>query len=332
MGDVALTVPVLWAFAQQYPKARITLITREHFAPLFRGLDIDFVFPDLYGKHKGVVGLYRLFRELKSKNSWDVVVDLHDVLRTKILRFFFRLNNIPISVIDKGRKEKKALTARQNKVLKPLKHTTVRYANVFEQAGFPIDLTNKSAFKSAFSLSEELAQAYGEKNQQKWIGIAPFAKHEPKMYPLEKMTEVIDVLIQDGHKIFLLGGGKKEKNLAHEICKTRPKLVNTIGKHTLEDELGLLSRLDVVLTMDSANMHMASLTGTQVVSIWGATHPFAGFSAFGQNDTHAVQISADELPCRPCSVFGNKPCHRGDHACMMGIAPETIVSRMGQVQ
>jgi len=84
-----------------------------------------------------------------------------------------------------------------------------------------------------------------------------------------------------------------------------------------------------MISMDSANMHLASLFGVPVVSVWGATHPFAGFMGFGQSPDRAVQI--DDLECRPCSVFGNKPCFRGDHACMEWITPERVLEKVGQV-
>ena len=89
-----------------------------------------------------------------------------------------------------------------------------------------------------------------------------------------------------------------------------------------------MSHLDVMISMDSSNMHLASLTDTPVVSIWGATHPFAGFLGWRQTTDNAIQISLD---CRPCSIFGNKPCLRGDYACMQNIAPETIVEKVKSI-
>ena len=63
-----------------------------------------------------------------------------------------------------------------------------------------------------------------------------------------------------------------------------------------------------------------------VISIWGATHPFAGFLGWGQDEKNIVQI---DLYCRPCSVFGNKPCYRGDHACMNRIEEEMVFEKAG---
>ena len=89
-----------------------------------------------------------------------------------------------------------------------------------------------------------------------------------------------------------------------------------------------MSHLDVMVSMDSGNMHLASLTATPVVSIWGATHPFAGFMGWRQNPDNAIGLN---LPCRPCSVYGNKPCLRGDYACLKNISPEMVLEKVVKV-
>ena len=106
----------------------------------------------------------------------------------------------------------------------------------------------------------------------------------------------------------------------HKCCTVVPGLL-----HGLREELILMSNLDVMVSMDSANMHLASLVGTTVVSVWGATHPYAGFMGWNQKEENAVQVT---LPCRPCSIFGNKPCRRGDYACLRQIEPSDIIQKI----
>jgi ADP-heptose:LPS heptosyltransferase len=156
------------------------------------------------------------------------------------------------------------------------------------------------------------------------IGIAPFAKHKEKMYPLEKMEKVVEVLINKGYKIFLFGGGPEEINVLANWEHVYPGVTNLAGVLSLEDELIVISQLDLMISMDSANMHLASLYSVPVVSIWGATHPYAGFYGFRQNPENIIQA---DLYCRPCSVFGNKKCFRGDWACMQMIDPQIIVEK-----
>ncbi|MFY0653358.1 MAG: glycosyltransferase family 9 protein [Cyclobacteriaceae bacterium] len=329
MGDVALSVPVIHRVLQQNQEVKITVLTRKSFQPLFQGLDVEFVFPDLYGKHKGVFGLFKLYKELRSLKNWHAIIDLHDVLRSKILRVFFQLSGTPIYKIDKGRTEKKNLTRQTDKRFSKLKHTTVRYADVFISAGLKTDL-EKTVSIPTIPLPPEV-ESLIESNQKPIIGIAPFAKHKEKMYPSSKMADVVVALADKGYSVFIFGGGDQEKQLADDFSKDKTTVTNLIGKYNLSDELAILSQMDIVLSMDSANMHMAALVETKVISVWGATHPFAGFTPFGQsNEDQFIQIPAEELPCRPCSVFGNKPCHRGDFACMEWIEPDRIVSTIEQ--
>ena len=163
------------------------------------------------------------------------------------------------------------------------------------------------------------------------IGIAPFAAHKGKIYPTEQMQEVISELTKRYPKarIFLFGRGKEEEEVFPKWEKMMPQCT-CVSWHldTMDQELILMSHLDVMVSMDSANMHLASLTGTPVVSIWGATHPMAGFLGWNQHLENAVQLNLD---CRPCSIYGQKPCIHGDFRCMTGIKPEMILEKITKI-
>ncbi len=88
-----------------------------------------------------------------------------------------------------------------------------------------------------------------------------------------------------------------------------------------------MNHLDAMLCMDSANMHLASLAGIPVVSIWGATHPYCGFSPWNAAPDSMIGLPVE---CRPCSVFGNKACHRGDYICLTAISPEVVAAKVFQ--
>lgn len=328
MGDVALAVPVVQAVCTQNPDIHLHFITRKAFQPLFHDIpNLSFITPDLYGNHKGMKGLFRLYREIASKIDLEGFLDLHDVLRSKVLRFFFGLGGTKVNVIDKGRKGKKALTRKENKAFHPLQHSSERYADVFRKAGLKADLSQFRPFD--IHPTQAVLDFIGDKEGQK-IGIAPFAQHKGKAYPLGHMMEVIRELIAAGKQVFILGGGKSEAEQAQVIENEFPQVKSAIGQFSsLTEELSFMQQLDVMLTMDSSNMHFARLVGKKVYSIWGATHPYAGFTPFGQNDPETfIQISHEELNCRPCSVFGNKPCHRGDWACLNQLKPNQVVDKI----
>jgi ADP-heptose:LPS heptosyltransferase len=329
LGDVAMTIPVIWSLRQQFPETEITFASRAFAKPFIEKVPGALFFQiDLNGRHKGFFGIFRLYTDLKRAGEWDTIADLHDVLRTKILRLLFRLNGSKTYRIDKGRKEKKLLTRLKFKVLMPLKPTVQRYAEVFQQSGLDVKVEFKSLFAKASPIHSSISELTGKKDCR-WIGIAPFAKHEGKAYPIEKMKRLIGMLSnKPGIKIFLFGGGKAEEDALEQISAEFQGVINLAGKMKLEQELEIISHLDLMISMDSANMHLASLAGIPVVSIWGATHPHAGFYGWNQSQGNAVQV---DLYCRPCSVFGNKPCYRKDYACMQLIEPELVLNKVLKV-
>ena len=321
MGDVAMTAPLLREFTQQYPEMKLTVVSRKLFAPFFNGIPgLRFHTFDPKGNHKGFFGLLKLFLELR-KLDINAVADLHNNLRSRILGILFFFCGIKTIRVDKARAEKKRLTRKVDKVLKPLLPITERYAAVFAKLGYPFHLSHHLHHLPADQLSTAIEKLSGLRGNQKWIGISPFAQHLQKVYPLAKMEKVILTLADLGHQLFIFGGGKEEESIASKWATQHDNIKSVIGKVNLQEELALVSNLDLMVSMDSSGMHMASLKGIPVVSIWGATHPYAGFLGYGQSLKDAIQI---DLPCRPCSVYGNIPCYRGDFACMNNLS-ETIV-------
>lgn len=323
MGDVAMVASVLREFALQHPQVALVMVSRKPFAPFFDGIANLTFHPILpKDKHKGIAGLYRLFKELKSYKP-IAVADLHDNLRSRILSTFFRATGLTIKRIDKGRAEKKALTRKHHKVLKQLKLTVQRYADVFTALGFETKLSHQLV-KHKQSLPNELCTIF-ENSSTKKIGIAPFAQHSYKVYPLPKMEMVIESLSKLDYELFVFGGGNAEAAIALEWEKKYDGVSNMIGKYILKDELAIISNLDLMLSMDSSGMHMASLMGVPVVSVWGPTHPFAGFLGYGQSISDCIQI---DHPNRPNSIYGNKPCLCGVQSCMDLIDPQIIVNQI----
>lgn len=329
MGDVALITPVLAGMRKQYPDVEIVVLTRPAFKPFFSSLPgLALFFPDLKKRHKGLPGIIRLFSDINRTARIDHVVDLHDVLRSKILRFIFRLSGTPVSVIDKGRSDKKALVTGKNK--EQLKHSVERYCDVFSRAGYPV----KPSSEAAIIPSAEALEKTGKLiiNSVLNIGVAPYAKHSLKMWPEENMVRLLG-LISESHKCkFWLFGGFDESEKIEAFQSKVPGSENVAGKLSLDEELALMSRLDIMIAMDSSNMHMASLVGTKVISIWGGTDPLAGFGAWKQPPEYFISIPVDELTCRPCTIFGKGTCSRGDFACMNWLTPESVYSKINNLK
>ena len=331
LGDVAMAVPVVWALATQYPDIRITVLSRAFARPLFADLapNVNFMEADLKHEYHGLRGLNALYRRLVAK-QFTKIADLHDVIRSEYLRMRFNVGRYRVEHIRKHRKQRRQLINPKKRVRQPLPSSFMSYAEVFARLGYPIDISSfHSIFPQEGGNLNMLPAAIGPKKSfEQWIGIAPFAAHPGKVYPPTLMEQVISQLLQKYPKarIFLFGRGKDENIYFQQWTERYPQCL-FVGQYceTMYQELILMSHLDVMLSMDSANMHLASLTGTPVVSIWGATHPMAGFLGYNQKEENIIQT---DLDCRPCSIFGNKKCHRGDYACLQNIPLERIVDRI----
>lgn len=326
MGDVAMTAPIIAKACKANPDVEFTLLSTPFFEPFFEPMpNFRFVGTNIRKEKGGIAALWRLYRSLSESGKFDLVLDIHDVLRTKVLRMLFRLSGSRVCVLDKGRCEKRKLTS--GKERKQLKLTTERYAEVFAKAGlaFPDGTYSRERQPMPAVVSDFAAN----RSDEFWVGVSPFAQHAGKMYPKERMTQVIASLLRSGVRLFVFGGGKSEKEAAEAMvaeavasdASMSSRCHVMIGKVPLVDEIALMSNLDVMLSMDSSAMHVCSIFGVRVVSVWGATHPYAGFLGYGQCQDDVVQ--RDDLDCRPCSIYGNKPCKYADWRCF-AIEPQRV--------
>ncbi len=329
MGDVAMTVPVIKRLVAVNPDIRITLLSRAFFKPFFKDIpQVTFYAADVKGKHKGIVGLYKLFKELMATKP-DAVADLHNVLRSNILKVFFKWKGLKVVQIDKGRAEKKALTRMSDKVFKPLKTTHERYAEVFQQLSLNLE-TPKKKGPQAETMDPQVIELLGDKTK-KWLGIAPFAAFEGKMYPLDLMEKVVKILNDTNrYKTILFGGGPSEVKKLDALSASFSNVTSVAGKLNLEQELALISNLDLMVAMDSGNAHLAAMKGIEVITLWGVTHPYAGFYPYGQDTENALLADREKYPLIPTSVYGNK-IPEGYEDAMRTITPEAVVKKITEI-
>ncbi len=328
IGDVAMTVPIVLALQQQYPNLKITVVSRPLFKSFFSRLPgVQFYAADVENSQTGLVGLYKLYKDL-SVLGIDAFADLHNVLRSKVIATFFKWNNVAVVSLNKDRSERKKLTALRPKRLSPMTSMIDRHAEVCKKLQLPISLSEVNLLDRQ-AMSIEIERITGEKNS-KWLGIAPFATYETKMYPLNLMKEVIQLLLQEEYKIFLFGGGKKEVVQLKSMASVSNSCINVAGTLAFQQELELISNLDLMLSMDSGNGHMAAMFGVPVVTMWGNTHPYAGFVPFRQPIENSLLPDQEKYPFLPTSVYGNKIVP-GYSDCMTTIQPEVVVHKIKQV-
>lgn len=334
LGDVAMTVPVVWSLARRYPHLRITVLSSPFARIFFDNIapNVGFMEADLKHEYRGVKGLNALYRRLTAK-QFTAIADLHNVLRSGYLRMRFNIDRYHVEHIDKHRRERRQLVATTGKQMVQLPSVFELYADVLARLGYPVDMDFTSVFPPTGGNMRLISDLVGEKKPfQQWIGVAPFAAYQGKAYPLPLMENVIDELTRRHPSclIFLFGNNSDKERLAlDKLAEGRKNCINASALlGGIYKELILMSHLDVMLSMDSANMHLASIAGTPVVSIWGATHPLAGYMGWHQRPDDVVQT---DMPCRPCSISGNRPCLRGDYACLTSIKSVSVADSVDRV-
>ena len=320
MGEVAMTSPIVANMSKTFPDEKITVLTEDRLSQLFEDIPQVRVEGINLRTDNGLIRMFGIYQKLKKQN-FDRVIDLQDNIRSKILIRLFLMKHLPCYVVKDGKKEKKKLVSGENRI--QMKTTMERYWEVFQRAGLPFSFPDKPE-RRTMPVPYSISVITGEK-RGRWYGIAPFAKYKGKTYPPDKAKKLIGMLTENNNDRVFIFCGAEEKRAAEKLTAGFPNAVTVFGKVSLKGEIELMSNLDVLVSTDSAAMHLASLAGTRVVSVWGATHRYAGFLGWGQDEEDAVEL---EMECRPCSVYGNRRCHNGDYPCIKDIEPEMIYDRI----
>lgn len=326
LGDIAMTVPVLRSFFSTYPNQKIIFVSRSYAKPLFDEFsNLEFITVDFKGDHKGLNGLIKLYRKLK-KTKAKSVIDLHSVIRTHVLNLLFKLSFVKVNSINKSRAERKKLTRKKNKIFKPLTNTHYKYSDVFRKAGFPVDLSNHEYPINPYLSEESIEnQLLSIKNNRSAIGIAPFASFKGKSYPLDLMQNVIAYL-QKNHIIYLFGGGDDDLKQLQVWEKAYENVFDVSKSLSLKQQLNLISYLNLMISMDSANGHLAANLGVPVLTIWGMTHPFCGFAPFNQPIENSLTINRNKYPFIPTSIFGDK-VPKGYEVALRSIESKEVIEK-----
>lgn len=315
LGDVAMTLPVIYSMARQNPDVQVDVLTRPFFARMFVGApeNVHLLKADFKNKYTGFFGLLNLALWLR-RRGYDAVADLHNVSRSWIIDSVMRLTGVRVAMVAKLRSQRKKLL--NDKVQQ--QPFVDRYADVFRQLGLDVTLDFKSIY------ADNAVVATPIEVQQPAIGIAPFARFKSKTLPADTMFGVVQRLASWGWNVYLFGAKTDDKILS-EWAEQTENCVSLAGRYSLEEELAIMSRLDVMLSMDSANQHLASLVGTRVVSIWGSTTPLCGFLGYGQK---ADDVVCRNLQCQPCSIGGIAGDCRQHYACLNQIDINDILKKI----
>ena len=316
-----MTVPVIAVLRSAHPKIKLTVLTTKFFSTLYNQIPgINFLYFE--PKHKTLMGLFSLSREI-NKIKPDYIIDLHDVLRTKILKFFLIYKLSKIFVVNKGRKEKKLLI--RGTKSGPLKPMHQRYAETFAALNMKINLNDFSHYKK-INIDD---YNYGFSSKDKLIGIAPFARHQCKEYSMKNILSLINLLDKSWH-ILIFGAPGSEEQKIIKLCDNKMNRHVISSNYSLEQQMAIMSNLDAMISMDSANGHIASLFGIDVITIWGATHPNTGYAPFNQRQKNSIMPDLKKFPKVPATVYG-ADCPKQYVNAINSITPETILNRLNEI-
>jgi heptosyltransferase-2 len=320
-GDVILTLPLLQVLKRELPDSNIDFICIPKTAEILEGNPLINELIVYDKKKSGIKGFSELIRKLR-KAKYDILISPHRSFRSSLISYFsdarkkisFDKSAMSILYNERVKYEQGMHEIQRNlSLLKPV--------GISEKNILPPELFISNAIKTKIS---EYLQAKNIQPENKFICIAPGSVWYTKRYPKEKFTELCDLLLEKDFKIFLTGG-IADKSISEFILKNtiNKNVIDTTGEFSFKESAELISRAELLITNDSAPLHLANAVGTKVFAIFGATIPAFGFYPYGKEDKI---FETDGLKCRPCSIHGGNECPVRTFECMERIHPVSLIN------
>lgn len=322
MGDVILLLPSLWQVLSENADLEIVIVSKPEFSSFFTGHSrLHFKGVSLRDTYKGFWGTLRLAAFVLSLRP-SLVIDQHQSIRSTICRWYAGFYGIPTAVIRKEKWAKIGVTRRFWKTKKNFLPLIERYADTWRRAGW-LSAVSLDTNKVFIHPSESIEQQIPRKNRgEKWVAIAPFSQHKGKNWPIHFFGELMEKILESAPEVTLfLVGGRTEEALWQDVLP-RSSRVHSLASHSFEVQFAYFKQFDVLVCLDSSNLHLANMMQVPTLSIWGATHPSLGYAPFSSAENRIIQDNS--LTCRPCSTYGKTRCHRGDFACLYQIHPTQV--------
>jgi heptosyltransferase-2 len=308
LGDAIISLSLAEELRRLSPDSFIAYLVRPEAAPLIKlSPSVDKVFAyDKYGSESGIAGINKKADELNAE-GFDTIFALHSSKRTRMLLKqlnahrkigYGNYDELTISL----KQETEQQTSRAISLLLPL----------FPHANIEI-LPRITA--SEANMPSEIKVL-----RRPIITIAPESVWATKQWGIDKFKVLIDKLIRKNFSIILTGSAK-ENGLTFSYKINNLNIINLIAKTTLTQLASIIAYSDLLISNDSAPIHIATATGTKSVAIFGPTVPEFGFAppvALGQ------VIELKNLWCRPCASHGSNECPIHTHECMTSIGVEQV--------
>ena len=320
LGDVILSSALYPFLKDKYPNSNLTVLT----TPAAKGLILNHPSVDeviTFDKRKsdsGFFGLLRVAKRLKAK-KFQIVFSLHKSYRTSALLFL------------SGIKERYGFNKASARFLysktcdrQDLEHEVLRNLAILRNIDVdPKSIESKLNIGFSDAAQSEANQLLKKYSQKTLIGVCPGSVWTTKRWTEEGFSQLLEELDSKGYQSVLIGGpdDRKVADKITELSKSEP--LDLVGKTSIEVSAAIVSKMNVVISNDSAPLHMASATGVPAVALFCATVPEFGYGPWGV--PHEI-VEIKGLDCRPCGRHGGHSCPTGTWDCMRKITADMVVS------
>ncbi len=319
LGDTILTEPIIETIKENDPDSFLSvLITPANRDVFSLNPKVDNIITyDKHGKDNGIMGFVKIVKKIKSFN-FDVVISPHMSFRSSLVSLFssagmrigFHEADISFVYTHRVRKEKKL--HERDRILKLL--LPLNFKKVIKEIKLYYSEDNRRFIEGVF-------EAYSVKRDSKIVGINPTSVWPTKRWPKKHFKEVASAFTKEGFTVILFGT-QKDWERCEYIKNGNERIINLAGKTTIKDLFYAISRLNLLITNDSAPVHIASAYNVPTVDIYGPTVPEFGF--YPLSDRHEI-VEIKELECRPCGKHGSVSCHKKHFRCMLDITPKMVL-------
>lgn len=321
-GDIILASPLVRMLRARFPDATIDMVTAREFillvenAPYLNNviaLERSWGLRELVTFARGVV---------RSTGRYDVVVDIHGSLRSRVLR---RLLGRSVVRIRKPTLRKGLLVWTGRNRLRPIVPIPLLYLEVVRG----LDVVDDGLGLEVF-IGDTTCPIAVDPHRKTWI-LAPGARHLTKAWPRERFARLASLLASQDTRVILLGG-PEERALCDEIALTSGAphmIVNLAGRTSFLEAASVIDQADIVVANDSALAHMAIARQKPTIVLFGSTVQEFGFAPFRGN---GIVVERTDVECRPCSTIGREACPRGHFNCMRKIDVKDVMAAAARLQ
>ena len=293
LGDIILSFTLLRKLRRKFPEATIDFATKPEFAEAVKlcGMTNEIIL-----LNSGVKNL----RQVIAVKKYDFIIDIHNNLKSIYVSFF---NSHRIVRVKKDHFRKFLLVNGKmnlfSEIIPVYRKYLITARELLKEKDFDFE-TSELKFREI------------RVPEKRYIVIAPSSKHFTKTYPVSKFITLINSLNET--EVVLVGSqSETDKSICSKIENECNGVINYCGQLELQELVYVIMRSDLVISNDSAIMHLAEALNKKVVAIFGSTVKEFGF--YPQLKTTKV-FEQNRLTCRPCTHIGLPECPVLSFACM----------------